>query len=137
MSGDEEAIRELVSTWMRATKDGDMRTILDLMTDDVVFMTPGNPPMVGRIAFETAARSGVRAATIEGDSQVDEICIVGDFAWIRTSLTVTMTPRAGGQPIRRAGNTLSILTREDGKWRIARDANMLAVVTTPSPPSPQ
>ncbi|HEX7880975.1 MAG TPA: SgcJ/EcaC family oxidoreductase [Candidatus Eisenbacteria bacterium] len=133
MTGDEEASRELVSTWMKATKDGDMKTVLDLMTDDVVFMTPGNPPMVGRIAFETAARGGIRAGTIDGQSEVDEVCVVGDFAYLRSTLTVTMRPHSGGTPVRRVGNTLSVLRREGGKWRIARDANMLAVVSTPSP----
>ncbi len=33
----------------------------------------------------------------------------------------------GGQPIRRAGYTFTIFRREpDGKWRLARDANLLA-----------
>jgi len=129
MTGDETAIRELVATWMRATKEGDMRSVLELMTDDVVFLTCGNPPMAGRVAFETAARSGIRTGTIDGKSQIDEICVLGDWAWMRTTLTVTMTPSAGGTPVRRSGNTLSVLRREGGKWRIARDANMLTVVT--------
>jgi uncharacterized protein (TIGR02246 family) len=131
MTGDEAAIRELVTTWMRATRDGDTKTVLDLMTEDVVFLTTGNPPMAGRIAYETAARSGIKTGTIDGQAQVDEVCIMGNWAFLRTTLTVTITPSSGGAPVRRAGNTLSILRREDGKWRIARDANMLAVVTTP------
>ena len=40
MTNDERAIRELVQTWMTATKAGDIQTVLSLMTDDVVFMTP-------------------------------------------------------------------------------------------------
>ena len=38
---DERAIRELIETWMTSTKAGDTQTVLDLMTDDVVFMVPG------------------------------------------------------------------------------------------------
>ena len=34
--------------------------------------------------------------------------------------------RSGGDPpITRAGDVLSIFKKEDGKWRLARDANML------------
>jgi uncharacterized protein (TIGR02246 family) len=44
MSEDERAIREVVATWMRASKAGDVETLLDLMTDDVIFMAPGRPP---------------------------------------------------------------------------------------------
>ena len=42
------------------------------------------------------------------------------------SLTVNMTPKGGGPPVERAGNTLSILSKRAGTWMIARDANMLA-----------
>jgi len=44
-----------------------------------------------------------------------------------TKLSIVITPTKGGQPIRRAGHTLSILKKEKGKWLLARDANMLAV----------
>ena len=36
----------------------------------------------------------------------------------------------GGAPVKRAGNTLSVLRKEaGGKWVLFRDANMLAVVS--------
>jgi uncharacterized protein (TIGR02246 family) len=44
MTDDEQAIRNLVDTWIAATGAGDLSTVLSLMTDDVVFMVPGRPP---------------------------------------------------------------------------------------------
>jgi len=41
MTDDETAIRELVDAWMDASKSGDLATVLGLMTDDAIFMTPG------------------------------------------------------------------------------------------------
>jgi ketosteroid isomerase-like protein len=41
---------------------------------------------------------------------------------------VIVTPRSGGTPVKRAGNTLSILQKQAGRWVIVRDANMLTVV---------
>jgi ketosteroid isomerase-like protein len=39
-----------------------------------------------------------------------------------------MSTRSNGVPVRRSGYTLSIFRKErDGRWRLARDANMLAV----------
>jgi ketosteroid isomerase-like protein len=39
-----------------------------------------------------------------------------------------MTP-PGGAPLRRAGPTLTILRKEaDGRWRLARDANLMTKV---------
>jgi uncharacterized protein (TIGR02246 family) len=42
-TNDEQQIRDLVATWMSATKAGDISTVSGLMTDDVVFVT-GQPP---------------------------------------------------------------------------------------------
>jgi uncharacterized protein (TIGR02246 family) len=119
MPTDEDAIRQLVATWLDASRAGDTDKVLSLMTDDVVFLTPGHPPMRGKAAF---------AASLASLSEIEEIEIVGDWAWMWTRLTVTMTPKNGGPPVERAGNTLSILNRRAGAWKIARDANMLAPV---------
>jgi ketosteroid isomerase-like protein len=52
--------------------------------------------------------------------------VIGNQAWCRTHLKMTMTPPKGNI-VRRSGNTLSILRKEpDGKWVMIRDANMLA-----------
>ncbi len=60
-----------------------------------------------------------------------EIKALGDWAWMRTHLTVTITP-PNGSPMRRSGYTLTILRKNpNGSWVIARDANLL----TPEPNS--
>jgi len=100
---------------------------LSLMTDDVVFLTPGHPPMRGKSAF-AASQASLKSFDIQASSEIEEIEILGDWAWMWTRLTVTMTPKKGGAPVKRAGNTLSILNRRSGGWKIARDANMLAPV---------
>lgn len=53
MQSDEQAIREVVATWLRASAAGDTKTVLSLMTDDVVFLTHGQPPMRGKAAFSS------------------------------------------------------------------------------------
>jgi uncharacterized protein (TIGR02246 family) len=40
MQDDEQELRQLVSTWMAATKAGDVETVLSLMADDAVFLVP-------------------------------------------------------------------------------------------------
>ncbi len=47
MDRDEQEIRQLVVTWMAATKAGDIDTVLSLMAEDVVFLVPGQAPMRG------------------------------------------------------------------------------------------
>ena len=127
MPTDEDAIRQLVATWLDASRAGDTDKVLSLMTDDVVFLTPGQPPMRGKAAF-VASQSSVKDFAIDARGEVQEIRILGDWAWMWTRLTVTMTPKDGGRPVERAGNTLSVLNKQAGRWMIARDANMLAPV---------
>ena len=48
MSTDEQAIRDLIASWHRATAAGDVETVLTLMAEDVVFLVAGHPPTRGR-----------------------------------------------------------------------------------------
>ena len=126
MQSDEEEIRQLVSTWMAASKAGDVDTVLSLMADDVVFLMPGQPVMhKGDFAVATRAQSGQEAPQFDGTSEIQEIRILGDWAFMWTNLTVVVTPPGGAQSVTRAGHTLSILKKQSGKWVLARDANML------------
>lgn len=123
MTDDERAIRALIETWMAASKAGDTATVLNLMTDDVVFMVPGREPF-GKEEFAAAAQ-GMQGVAIDGRSEIVELRMLGDWAYLRGRLQVAMTP-PGGNPIHRSGYTLTILRKEaDGKWRLARDANLL------------
>lgn len=127
MTNDEQAIRDLIATWIRASAAGDDDTVLSLMADDVVFLLPGRPPMCGKAAF-AAAQGGMKDFRIDGESEIQEVKVVGDWAWCWTKLSIVVTPLAGGPPIKRAGNTLSIYQKQSGKWVLYRDANLLAVV---------
>jgi uncharacterized protein (TIGR02246 family) len=129
MQNDEQEIRQLVSTWMAATKAGDVDTVPSLITDDVVFLAPGRPPM-RKDDFAAAARAqaGEDAPQIDGVSEIQEVKVLGDWAFMWTRLTVTVTPRGAAQPMERAGHTLTILQKHNGKWLLARDANLLAPV---------
>jgi uncharacterized protein (TIGR02246 family) len=129
METDEQEIRQLVATWIDATKAGDTDTVLGLMADDVVFLVTGQPPMIGKAAFAAAmrAQSGQGRPQFEGKSEIQEVQVLGDWAYMWTKLTVVFTP-PGGASVTRAGNTLTILNKQNGKWVLARDANMLASV---------
>ena len=126
MRSDEDEIRALVDTWMAATRAGDVETVLSLTTDDVVFLTPGRAPMrKDAFAAQSRAQATDGAPAIDGTSEIQEIQVAGDWAFMWTTLSVTVTP-AGGPSMRRTGHTLTVLRREQGRWRLARDANLLA-----------
>jgi uncharacterized protein (TIGR02246 family) len=124
MADDERAIRDLVVTWMKASEAGDVTTVLSLMADDVIFTVPGREPF-GKDAFRTGSEA-MRNVSLRGTSDIREIKILGDWAYIRNYIEITITP-SGGDALRRKGYTLSILRKQaDGKWVLWRDANLVA-----------
>lgn len=122
---DEQAIRDLIATWLSASKARDTDRVLSLMSDDVIFLVCGQPPMRGKDAF-AAAQKALKDVEIDGTSEIQEVKILGDWAYVWTQLSVSFKPKNGGTVMKRAGNTLSILHKHQGRWLLVRDANMLA-----------
>ena len=121
---DEQAIREMVDTWLAANKKGDIKTILNMVADDVVFITPGREPF-GKEAFANANEDDIKMdATID----IKELEVLGDWAWMRSFLRLTFTKDR--EPKKHSGHILTILNkRPDGQWVIKRDANFVAPET--------
>ena len=126
MQNDEQAIQQLIATWLSASKAGDTDQVLKLMADDVVFLVPGQPPMRGKSAF-AASQSVLQQFDLDASSEIQEIKVLGDWAFMWTKLSVTITAKKGGESIKRSGPTLSILKKQAGTWLLFRDANMLAM----------
>ena len=126
-SGDEREIRDLVARWMAATKAGDVDAVLGLMTDDVVFLVAGQPAF-GKQKFAELMRGapGAPRALIDGRSDIQEVRVSADLAYAWAKLQVDMTPPVGN-PIRRAGHTLTVFRKTGGRWLLARDANLLTL----------
>src|SRR5438105_15353723 len=127
MQDDEQAIRELVAMWLSASKAGKTEKVLSLMAEVVVFLVPGQPPMRGRSAF-AAGQAGLQPFHLDATSEIQEIKVVGEWAYLWMKLSVVVTPKKDGAPVKLAGHTLSILQKQAGAWVIARAATLLAVV---------
>jgi uncharacterized protein (TIGR02246 family) len=124
MTDDERQIRELVRSWIAASNARDLPKLMDLMTDDVVFMTPGRPPF-GKAEF-AADSERMKGVAIDARAEVQEVEVFGPRAYIRSHIQVELT--SPDQPVKRmSGYAMSLLRKEsDGRWRIARDANLVA-----------
>lgn len=74
MQNDAQEIRQLVSTWMTASKAGDVEKLLSLLTEDVVFLVPGQPVM-RKTDFTAAApvQSAQDAPPFDSASEIQEI----------------------------------------------------------------
>lgn len=127
MHPDEQAIRDLVQTWLKASSAGDLDQVLALMANDVVFHTPGQEPF-GKEAFAAASRAAAGKVRAEGTADVKEVEVSGNMAFCRVHLNITLSTPEGAVIKRLAGYSMSVLRKENGRWVIARDANFVAPV---------
>ena len=128
MQDDERAIREMVDTWLEASKRGDLTTLLNLLADDVLFITPGKEPF-GKEQF-AAGNEAMKDVKMEAAIDIKEIEVVGPWAWMRSFLRVSFTDPQG-DPAKLSGHILTIVQKKpDGQWVIKRDANFVAPETT-------
>jgi uncharacterized protein (TIGR02246 family) len=126
MAHDEQAIRQVHSTWIDAVNAGDLVRLLTLMTDDVVFLSPGQAP-VDRAGFSSNFSVGHQQARIRCSSELEEVVVVGDVAYTRSRDALSVTSRAGGEGTRLAGYRITVYRKQaDGRWLLARDAHTLS-----------
>lgn len=128
MGSDEQAIRELHSTWIDAVNAGDLVRLLTLMADDVVFLNPGRAPF-GRDGFPPGFSAAHKQARISCISELEEVVVVGEVAYTRSRDSLSVIPRAGGEAMQLAGHRITVYRKQrDGRWLLARDAHTLSPV---------
>ena len=100
------------------------------MADDVVFLVAGQPPMKGRSTFEQRLRGLLQSHRIVSTGDIQEVQVSGNLAYCWSIVTVRIAPLSGGNPVVHSGSALSVLRKEaSGEWVVARDANLLLVVS--------
>lgn len=124
----EQIIRETHSIWIDAVNKGDLARLLELMTDDIVFISPGQEPF-GRDGFRANFSSAHQQLHIRCTSELEEVVAVGDVAYTRSRDAVSLSPRAGGRATQFAGYRVSVYRRApEGGWRLARDIHTVSAV---------
>jgi len=80
------------------------------------------PPIVGKDAIQSGYQAVFNQFSVKGTSEILELEVGGDWAYMRGTYTITVTPKAGGPPVEEdRGNWLWIVKRQpDGAWKIYR-----------------
>lgn len=126
MESDERAIRHVHADWINAVNSGDLDRLLSLMTNDVVFLSPGLEP-AGRHDFPEGFSAAHRRSDIRCTSELDEVVVAGDIAHTIARDRLSVTPRTGGESVELAGRRLTIYRKQaDGRWLLARDIHTLS-----------
>ena len=112
-------LRGLTAEWVRLSLGGDWDALCGLLTDDVTFLPPDQPLVVGKTAVRTwfDAFPPIRAFT------ATLVAAEGrpDLAWARGSFTMTVEPEPQ-QTVSIVGKwAATYRKRGDGGWLCASD----------------
>ena len=117
-----QEILNIINQEARAINTGDMNAYLAILTDDAVFLPPGDPAKTGE-ELRGWLNAFLEDFTIEGlryDTQ--EVVVVGDLAYHWYAFTWTVTPKVGGKPMPEQRKGIHILRlMPDGCWKLARE----------------
>lgn len=128
MVADERAIREVHFAWIDAVNAGDLARLLDLMTDDAVFLNPGQAPF-GRDGLSANFSAAHQQVRLLCSSELEEVAVAGEVAYTLSRDALSVTPRVGGEATQLAGHRITVYRKQpDGRWLLARDAHTLTAV---------
>jgi uncharacterized protein (TIGR02246 family) len=128
MGPDEREIREVHSNWIQAVNAGDLVRLLALMTEDVVFLNPGQAPL-GRDGFSANYSAAHQRIRFRCASELEEVVVVGEVAYTRSRDALSVSQGADGKATQLAGHRMTVYGKQpDGRWLLARDAHTLSPV---------
>ena len=114
-----DAIEKLLEEEFAAANAGDIEALLGLRTEDAVEILPGDQPLIGKDAIRAAWNQEAEFVEQYKNLSIEEIELVGDWAFTRISFTQSSKPVIGGDPIVQNGQGLLIVQRQpDSSWKI-------------------
>jgi uncharacterized protein (TIGR02246 family) len=139
MEEDKKAIAELQRRDIEANIAVDTEKLLALRTDDVVYLVPGRPPLVGKDAVRKYLE-GIREELANWDmvgyeENWQEVQVVGEYAFEWGTVNIRAQKDGQRQESAAVRNVVQGLKRQpDGSWKIARVIWNLQA-PQPAPPS--
>jgi uncharacterized protein (TIGR02246 family) len=118
---DADLIRSLLRSYERVLNASDVDGVLELYTDDGVFMAQNNPSAVGRQQVGAAYASVFDAIDLNVTFDIVEVEVIAPtWAFARTNSSGVTTINATGEKVSEANQELFVLQKVDGDWKIAR-----------------
>jgi uncharacterized protein (TIGR02246 family) len=120
--GDLKAIDVVRDAHVAALNAGDARAWTTQFTDDAVQMPPNAPANVGGSEIASWSQAFLDQFHVHFALAVDEVLVLGEWAFERGGYTISLTSKAGGPRMQDTGKYVTIYQRKPGQaWRMARD----------------
>ncbi len=120
---DKVQIEAVLKTYERVLNASDVDGVVELYTQDGVFMAQHSPSAVGIHQVEAAYTGAFQAINLNVEFDIIEVEVIADdWAFARTNSSGTTTINATGDKIPEGNQELFVLQKIDGDWKIARYA---------------
>lgn len=124
MEADVYGVKDVLGQYAVAANGGDLDSWISLWADGGTRMAPNTPPQVGKNVIGEDMKPLFDGFDIDITVHIEEASVHGDLGLTRSSFTLKMTPKTGGDEMvfEPDGKALTVYERQaDGSWKIVYD----------------
>jgi uncharacterized protein (TIGR02246 family) len=119
-STEKTAIEKLLFTYRDALNASDVNKVLPLYTSDGVFMPSNGPSAIGQDQIKGSYEFVFNSIQLNIEFFIDEIVVIGDYAFARTMSKGTTLIHANGETVAEENRELFVFQKTNGQWKISR-----------------
>ena len=108
--------------YVTAINSNDVGTLLAVLTDDIVYQSPGEPEIIGKAAVRKWLAAYFSTTRTHWEKTSIGFVVNGEWAFERYTYKSTDTDKKSGTVSTDTGKGINIFRRgADGRWRVAID----------------
>ena len=117
---EQSKIKKVPFSYRDALNESNVEKVVPLYTENGVFMPSGAPTAIGQDQIKGAYEFVFAMIQLSIEFYIDEIEVVGDYAFARTTSKGTTLILASGETVPEENRELFVLKKENGSWKIDR-----------------
>ncbi len=117
---EQSEIKKILFSYRDALNESNAEKVLSLYTENGVFMPSSAPTAIGQEQLKGTYEFVFSTIQLNIEFYIDEIEIVGEYAFARTTSKGTTLIHASGETVPEENRELFVLRKEKGSWKIDR-----------------
>ena len=117
---EQSKIKKVLFSYRDALNESNVEEVVPLYTENGVFMPSGAPTAIGQEQVKGAYEFVFGIIQLNIEFYIDEIEVVGDYAFVRSTSKGTTLIHASGETVPEENRELFVLRKENGSWKIDR-----------------
>ena len=117
---EQSEIKKVLFSYRDALNESNAEKVLSLYTNNGVFMPSSAPTAIGQEQLKGTYEFVFSNIQLNIEFYIDEIEIVGEYAFARTTSKGTTLIHASGETVPEENRELFVLRKENGSWKIDR-----------------